>query len=65
VISASIASQTIGMAIGPVIGGYLVAEAGYRAISILGVSCHLGTLVLLVILMHGPRQTKLTIRDVP
>lgn len=58
VISASVASQTIGMALGPIAGGLISTNFGYRAIGTMAVCCHGVAITLLVILFSRLSQSE-------
>jgi len=51
VVALSVTSQTVGMAIGPSVGGALVGSYGYESIVALGIGAHLLAAALLVLLV--------------
>lgn len=55
VVAMSVASQTVGMAIGPAVGGIVATHAGYGAITVLGISCFAATFPVLGLLLYKSR----------
>ena len=55
VVAMSVASQTVGMAIGPAVGGIVATHAGYGAITVLGISCFAATFPVLGMLLYKSR----------
>lgn len=55
VVAMSVASQTVGMAIGPAIGGVVAMHLGYGAITILGIFCFAATFPVLGLLLLRSR----------
>jgi len=67
VVALSVTSQTVGMAIGPSVGGALVASYGYQSIPTFGIAAHLVAVALLVLMVFSrPRpvaQTEVPVGD--